>query len=282
MTRHLRRIERMDSARDKRKAARLHPYMLAIQADLHRMLGLQEALAVNFGWGKPEPKRDPLTWEPYEPATITNLDADHAVALERDALAGRVVEFSAALGFGDGKTEPAASLGDLIDPLRQALDEAREHGECPVSCEQCGDRVASQLCPNCGGSGIDGPASSKSMAHVECDWCGGAGKVHDCPGEPLAAVVAARDKYLAMVEAMDQHDVDADHAVAIERERIAEWHDERAAAAHADAVAGIGSGASSATVAALSRVAQVLYDSARLIRNGAHHANTPPTSQERG
>jgi hypothetical protein len=112
----------------------------------------------------------------------------------------QILAFSTALGFGDSFHEPTATLDDMLESIQQAFSEAQDHVECPVTCEQCGDRVASQLCPECGGSGANNAASTVAMAWVECDYCGGSRKVHDCPCESLADVVGARDKCLAQVE----------------------------------------------------------------------------------
>ena len=86
MSRHLRRIERSRKASRVRTWDRYHreirmsphpewtAYLTrAIAADDEA--ALNKALSVDFDWGSPEP------------ATITNLDADHAAALEREAIA---------------------------------------------------------------------------------------------------------------------------------------------------------------------------------------------------
>lgn len=83
-------------------------------------------------------------------------------------------QFTARLGFGDGVTEPAATLDDLIDPLEDVLAAARDHDECPVWCEVCNQWEISRSCPECHGAG----GFCVSGAFAECNLCGGTGTDH--------------------------------------------------------------------------------------------------------
>ena len=101
------------------------------------------------------------------------------------------VRFAARLGFGDDVNEPAATLEQMVDPIEQAFHDARDHGECAVICELCGDPLATHTCERCHGSGC---LPNAALAYLECDECAGVGKVH--PGcreasySDLAATVA--------------------------------------------------------------------------------------------
>lgn len=103
-----------------------------------------------------------------DPATVLALIAEVRrmradwlrEATSRDELLAEVEErreaeraFSAALGWGDGKTEPSATLSDLVDPLKAALSAASDHDECNVCCDLCGEMLAGTQCPTCYGSG---------------------------------------------------------------------------------------------------------------------------------
>lgn len=132
----------------------------------------------------------------FERAVAVHDAEVRAVDLERERA------FSEALGYGDDVTEPAASLEELVEPIKEMMAADLEHAECPVVCEQCGDRVAATLCPECGGSGLNNEASAAAGAMVECEWCAGSRKVHDCPGVPLSTLVAERDQLLARLEAV--------------------------------------------------------------------------------
>ena len=72
--------------------------------------------------------------------------------------------FAEALDFGNDRTEPAATLTEMLDPIEQAFGEARDHAECPVMCELCGERLAWQLCEKCYGSGC---LSNAALAYLE-------------------------------------------------------------------------------------------------------------------
>lgn len=86
-------------------------------------------------------------------------------------------EFTAELGFGNGVTEPAASLADMLEPVAGAFSAARDHDGCPVYCELCGERLADTPCGPCKGSGC-GPGTA-SGAYEECPDCAGAGLIHE-------------------------------------------------------------------------------------------------------
>lgn len=87
-------------------------------------------------------------------------------------------ELSERLGFGDGRTEPAAGVDDIVRIWGEIEEEAREHRECPRHCELCGERLATELCEHCHGSGVDAAACEASGAYAECEWCAGAQYVH--------------------------------------------------------------------------------------------------------
>ena len=97
-------------------------------------------------------------------------------------------QFAVALGFGDGVTEPAATLEEMVDPIEEAFGAARDHQECPAVCELCGEQLAWQLCEKCYGSGC---LSNAALAYLECDECGGAGMIHpDCAEQTYAELAA--------------------------------------------------------------------------------------------
>lgn len=99
------------------------------------------------------------------------------------------VEFAATLGYGDDRTEPAATLRELLDPILDAFSESRDHHECPAVCELCGDHLAATKCPSCYGSGC-GPGTGTG-AYEECGHCGGVGKIHEGCMEMSYADLAA-------------------------------------------------------------------------------------------
>lgn len=108
------------------------------------------------------------------------------VTADRNRLRQEHRRFAAELGFGDDVTEPAATLADMLDPVRDAIAAAAEHDECPVHCELCGERLAATLCERCGGSGDIG-----SGAYSECPECAGVGRIHvGCPQKSVADLVA--------------------------------------------------------------------------------------------
>ena len=86
-----------------------------------------------------------------------------------------VYRFADALDFGDGVTEPCATLAELVEPCQQAFSDAREHQECPVACPLCGETLAHTTCSSCHGSGC---LPNAELAYAECPECAGIGKVH--------------------------------------------------------------------------------------------------------
>lgn len=108
--------------------------------------------------------------------------------------------FSGMLGFGDGVTEPAATLVDqMADPLREAMAVAMDHDDCPVVCELCGETLAATACEKCHGSGC---LPNAALAYLECDVCAGVGKVHvGCAEQSYAALTA---KVAAVVALLDR------------------------------------------------------------------------------
>ena len=113
-------------------------------------------------------------------AEIARCIEEHDRAEQAEAALDRVTQeldgFTGRLGFGDNRTEPAATLAEMIDPIEQAFSEASEWRESPRICESCGEWLATQVCESCCGSGC-GPGTA-SGAYEECEWCAGVGKVH--------------------------------------------------------------------------------------------------------
>lgn len=109
--------------------------------------------------------------------------------------------FTGRLGFGDGQTEPAATLEQMVESIEQAFSEASEYREGPRICEPCGEWLATQVCEHCYGSGC-GPGTATG-AYDECEWCAGVGKVHPgCVEVSYADLAAERDRLLAQVAAV--------------------------------------------------------------------------------
>lgn len=99
------------------------------------------------------------------------------------------------LGFGDGVTEPAASADYMVGRLNEALLAQHEHDECPVWCDQCGERLASTCCDDCYGGGM-----TDTDPPTECERCGGVGKIHEgCVGLSYDELVAQRDDALRTI-----------------------------------------------------------------------------------
>jgi hypothetical protein len=129
---------------------------------------------------------------------------------EVERLRGEHLAFTRALGFGDGVTEPAATLAQMVDPIEQAFSEASEYLEGPRICEPCGEWLATQVCEHCHGSGC-GPGTALG-AYEECEWCAGVGKVHPgCVERSYADLVAERD--------------DLDTAIGTLLGEVVEWRD---------------------------------------------------------
>lgn len=87
--------------------------------------------------------------------------------------------------WGDGVTEPQATPSDVLDSIKYDRDDARDHAECAVICQGCGEQLAATLCEHCGGGG------TSSSGPEECQWCAGAGKIHEgCAGKSYAELAA--------------------------------------------------------------------------------------------
>ena len=69
-----------------------------------------------------------------------------ALITEVERLRESVRKFSDDLLFGDGITEPAATLNDMVDPIRDAFEAQHDHIECPIICELCGEKLADKTC----------------------------------------------------------------------------------------------------------------------------------------
>lgn len=108
---------------------------------------------------------------------------------EVDRLREEARAFAEALGFGDGRTEPAATLAQMIDPLTEAMSMARDHIECAVMCELCGEVLAGEWCEECHGSGC---LPNAELTYLECGTCAGAGRIHVGCAEASYAGLAAR------------------------------------------------------------------------------------------
>lgn len=108
---------------------------------------------------------------------------------EVDRLREEARAFAEALGFGNGRTEPAATLAQMIDPLAEDRATAAEHIECAVMCESCGEVLAADRCEECHGSGC---LLNAELAHMECGTCAGVGRIHVGCAEASYAELAAR------------------------------------------------------------------------------------------
>ena len=127
----------------------------------------------------------------------------HQNSQEVKRLRESVRKFSDDLLFGDGITEPAATLNDMVDPIRDAFEAQHDHIECPIICELCGEKLADKTCEHCHGSGADNQAASAAGAWVECEWCGGAGKIHEGCVEKSYADIATENSVLrAQIDAV--------------------------------------------------------------------------------
>lgn len=112
--------------------------------------------------------------------------------------------FTSALGFGDNRTEPAAELSEMIDPIEQAFSDTRDHQECAVICELCGDPLAAKTCDECHGSGC---LPNSALAYLECSTCAGVGKVHEgCVEKSYAELVAEVAELRAEARRLDESD----------------------------------------------------------------------------
>ena len=108
---------------------------------------------------------------------------------EVDRLREEARAFAEALGFGDGRNEPAATLAQMIDPLAEDRATAAEHIECAVMCESCGEVLAADRCEECHGSGC---LPNAELAYLECGTCAGVGRIHVGCAEASYAGLAAR------------------------------------------------------------------------------------------
>ena len=143
---------------------------------------------------------DPMTGEPMQDRDLiarSNGTDAHLIAnapawlaellAENERLREDARSFAEALGFGDGRTEPAATLAEMLDPLNQAMADGRDHDECPTLCELCGEWLAATRCEACNGSGC---LPNPQLAYLECDTCAGAGRIHEgCAEKSYADLV---------------------------------------------------------------------------------------------
>ena len=107
--------------------------------------------------------------------------------------------FADTLGYGDDITGPAATLAEMVDPILDAFRDQREHDDCPVLCELCGERLADATCEHCHGSGCDNTRSE--YAWSECEWCGGVGKIHEgCAETSYANLTAEVERLTAQID----------------------------------------------------------------------------------
>ena len=135
---------------------------------------------------------------------VKSLSDDLAALIaEVERLRESVRKFSDDLLFGDGITEPDATLNDMVDSIRDAFEAQHDHIECPIICELCGEKLADKTCEHCHGSGADNQAASAAGAWVECEWCGGAGKIHEGCVEKSYADIATENSVLrAQIDAV--------------------------------------------------------------------------------
>lgn len=161
---------------------------------------------------------DPTDWT--TPENLASLDEIAALGMEGPIFTAIMCEavpqllreierlresersFAEALGYGDGKTEPAATLAELIDPLQCALSDGRDHMECPIQCELCGEMLAATRCPQCNGGGC---LPNEALAYMECGTCASLGRIHEgCAEQSYADLVARAAKAEAALERVRQ------------------------------------------------------------------------------
>lgn len=137
---------------------------------------------------------------------MTPLREEAARADERAKVLAEYHRMTSTLGFGDNQTEPAATPTELAEILEPLLGAARDHHECPIICELCGETLADKVCEHCYGSGC-GPGTA-SLAYEECEWCAGAGKVHEGCVEKtyaeLAQIASERERPGGCVQITDE------------------------------------------------------------------------------
>lgn len=126
------------------------------------------------------------------------------------------VAFTRALGYGDDQSEPAATPAEMLEYVERAFSAENDHRECPVICEPCGERLADTMCEHCHGSGGNNDLINLTCGYSECEWCGGAGKVH------VGCVEKSYDDLAAL--AAPAHP--ADEALARVAAIVDEWADE--------------------------------------------------------
>ena len=157
---------------------------------------------------------------------VKSLSDDLAALItEVEQLRESVRKFSDDLLFGDGITEPAATLNDMVDPIRDAFEAQHDHIECPIICELCGEKLADKTCEHCHGSGADNQAASAAGAWVECEWCGGTGKIHEgCVEKSYADLATENSALRAQIDAVKAlHKVGGRGLVGFPRET--EWRE---------------------------------------------------------
>ena len=119
---------------------------------------------------------------------------------ERDEARAESIKFAAELGFGD-PPGPTATLDQMVEPIRTAFNDQREHNECPRYCGLCGEQMARTCCPECHGTGIDNAKAQAHGTRDECEHCGGDGWLHDgCAETCYADLVAERDEARATID----------------------------------------------------------------------------------
>lgn len=115
--------------------------------------------------------------------------SEHEVKLTSEE---RLRDLLGRIGFGDGVTEPMADNDTVVEFIEAAVMDQSEHLECPSVCELCGERLADKPCQHCGGCGANVALSTAALAYAECEWCAGAGKVHEGCRELSYGDLAAR------------------------------------------------------------------------------------------
>lgn len=109
-----------------------------------------------------------------DPATlIPAADAPSVTAVDPASAAAMWEHFTVAIGYSD--TEPCPTVEEVVERVNGAFDVEKEHRDCAILCEACGERLADTVCPECHGSGC---LPNPELAHLECGTCGGVGKVH--------------------------------------------------------------------------------------------------------
>lgn len=148
-----------------------------------------------------------VEWNDDNPSMVQ--DITETIACTRTDLAkarNDRQEFALAIGFAsdhrpEGHGVWVPELVDMVDPINEALSSARDHDECPVICENCGERLADVVCEHCHGSGADNTLCANYGGYSECEWCAGAGKVHPgCVGKSYGDMAVEFGKLLSVIE----------------------------------------------------------------------------------